>query len=151
MKGWRKWVRKNTKLTPRGGECRSMPHTQDMKRQRGEKRGWELEEARKRGMQEPEREDWDFFFFLYLQNLQIAQRSESSIFDAADVVAVQLPAPSTQTRTQAHTHAHKRERWESQAQVGKICSAGGGTNKRQVPWMRVCMWGCVRWFPNKWA
>lgn len=45
-------------------------------------------------------------FFLYLQNLQIAQRSESSIFDAADVVAVQLPAPSTQTHTQTHTHTH---------------------------------------------
>lgn len=54
--------------------------------------------------------------FLYLQNLQIAQRSESSIFDAADVVAVQLPAPciQTHTRRQIHTHIHTqmRERWE---------------------------------------
>ena len=44
--------------------------------------------------------------FLYLQNLQIAQRSESSIFDAADVVAVQLPAPRIQTHRQIHTHTY---------------------------------------------
>lgn len=50
-------------------------------------------------------------FEMYSQNLQIAQRSESSIFDAADVVAVQLPAPQTHvsgTRKNANAHAHVR-------------------------------------------
>lgn len=49
------------------------------------------------------------FFEMYSQNLQIAQRSESSIFDAADVVAVQLPAPQTHTY-QAHKKKCKRTR-----------------------------------------
>lgn len=50
-------------------------------------------------------------FSVYLQNLQIAQRSESSIFDAADVIAVQLPAPQTHTSdTQKCTHMCTRTR-----------------------------------------
>lgn len=54
---------------------------------------------------------------LYSQNLQIAQRSESSIFNAADVVAVQLPA--------AHTQTHKREKREI---VRSAEALRGGTN-----------------------
>lgn len=78
---------------------------------------------------------------MYLQNLQIAQRSESSIFDAADVVAVQLPAPQTHasatqkcvhtcTRTRRDKVEGEREGERVGRQVGKMRSAGGGTNKR---------------------
>lgn len=71
--------------------------------QRQKRRVWDrslfhrLHMRRKTRCWEEEEEEERMRVCLYSQNLQIAQRSESSIFDAADVVAVQLPA---------HTHTH---------------------------------------------
>lgn len=81
-------------------------------------------------------------FEMYSQNLQIAQCSESSIFDAADVVAVQLPAPQThisgtqkgkQTYTRTHSDEGERESEREGErvgrQVGRCAQMGEGLTK----------------------
>ena len=91
---------------------RFLLHRRHMKRGREEKRG-PMRGGGRGGGERWRSQSERTGVFLYLQYLQIAQRSESSIFDAADVVAVQLPAPCTQThththrRTDKHTHTHR--------------------------------------------
>lgn len=84
--------RYKTTLTERGGECHKHPHFTATHEQ--EERREETDERRRSRVGSTD--------FLYLQNLQIAQCSESSIFNAADVVAVQLSA-CAHTHTQTHT------------------------------------------------
>ena len=75
-------------------------------------RGVEEEEKKRRGrtngeeMRDTSVGEWT----VYSQDLQIAQCPKCSIFNAADVVAVQLPAEHTQSRTHAHTQTRTRAR-----------------------------------------
>lgn len=103
-----RWKGKNGRMYMKERKLRQriLHYSPHMERGRGETRGCVYKDERKR-----EREGRAPEFFLYLQNLKIAQRSESSIFDAADVVAVQLPAPQTHTaNTRRCTHTRIRER-----------------------------------------
>ena len=86
---------------------------------------------------------------VYSQDLQIAQCPKCSIFNAADVVAVQLPTEHTESRThtQTHTHTHTRtsqtHRRGGRRETAVSIRSVGGTSQRLACLVCICVCVCV--------